>query len=110
MNDTLHLVCLSIAVAAGLFFCGVSSAAKRDSRLADIPRWTLDLIALVGVLAVVWAVLGLTLIYRSAHLTSDFAYVLGHSKTLCGGVVIGLVLAWWMSGQMTPFLKKRPRA
>ena len=107
MNRTMLVVCPVLAVAGGLFICAVSLAAKRDSRLADIPRWTFSLVALFGILCAIWGALELTVFYCSAHLTSHAVYMLQVFNTLCAGVAIGLFLAWWMSGQIAPFFKKR---
>jgi hypothetical protein len=82
---------------------------RRDSRAADIPRWTLSLVALFGVICAVWGALGLTVFYYSAHLTTRTVYALRTFKTMSGGVAVGLFLAWWMSGQIAPFFKKRSR-
>ena len=107
MNATTGLVCFFLALGGGLFLCAVSIAAKRDRRLADIPRWTLGLVGLLGGFVTLWGALGLTAFYYSAHLTARLVDTLHRCRTLCGGVAVGLLLAWWISGQMKPFFKKR---
>jgi hypothetical protein len=54
-----------------------------------------------------FGVLGLVGAYGSGHLAGQVIGMMQRCRGILGGVAFGLILAWWMSGQMTPFFKRR---
>lgn len=93
-----------VGVALGLFLCVARIMGRRRT---DIPRGILNLVALLGAFGICWGVLGLTSFYCSAQLAKRVVALLNHYRTLCGGIAIGLFLAWCISGQVKPFFNKR---
>ena len=90
-----------IAVAGGLFASTFPITAKRN----DVPRWTLNLLALVGVFGACSGGLGLASLHYSSHLGSRIVNVLNDYRKISAGVVAGLFLAWCVSGEFTRLCK-----
>jgi hypothetical protein len=105
MRESIEVIFSAIGVVGGLLVaaCGIEARYK----CADIPRWVSGLVALFGILFVCWGGLGLVDNYASGHLSRLAIRVLYDCRIFFGGVATGLALAWWMSGQVSPFRRKR---
>ncbi|HUI08024.1 MAG TPA: hypothetical protein VL486_13580 [Verrucomicrobiae bacterium] len=106
MNNTIRAVCFILGITGGLLLCMAWIGVKR----CDVPRWTLHLCGLMGVLFICWGGCGLVQFYWSSHITRRSVYMLEHYRLTSGGVAAGLFIALCISGQLHRLVKKRPDA
>jgi len=102
--NTVRLICFIIGIIFGVILCLYPLIARKRS---DAPGWTRTLVALLGVSGLCWAVLGLSAFSLSSHLSAHGLHMLQHYRALCGGVGIGLFLAWCVSGEFGRACKRR---
>ncbi len=99
-----RFICFIIAAVGGLILFLVPIIRRKRS---DVPRWTYGLVALLGLFGAGWAALGLSEWYYGSQLTPRAYHLLERYRMLCGGVAIGLFMAWCVSGEFVRGCKRR---
>lgn len=96
--------CYAIALLGGVLL--VVAPFSAPGRLA--PHWIRVALWLSGPSCIMWGLAGLILYYRAPYLSKILYHLLQHTKTLFGGISIGILVLLFVSGQfLRAFAKKK---
>lgn len=96
MDASVRIVLYAICLAGSLALSIYPLVSRRE----PAPRWCKSAVMLLGFSAACWSVLGFAGVWFGPSASRSATYLLGHFRTLAGGIGIGIFLTLCIAGEM----------